>query len=350
MSNPTQRTLSSADVCVFVAASFGHDVAVAGCAELHGGGFATVWRVHLDDGRTVVLKVAPPAGARLLRYEDGLTEAESHYFQLVGAQAPGVPVPEVLHHWHDRDVCDGDWLFTSHLPGIALSELSGAAGQSVLTALDESAVRWESGVAVAQLHQVTGDRYGYSGARTHASSWPTAFGAMVEDLLADAVDWQVELPVPAARLRQVVSDSGDALNVVDRPSLVHFDLWDGNVLAAPDGAGAAHLSGLVDGERFLFGDPLIDLVSPVLFRRIENEPEHPFLGGYAHRSGRPTFDDAALRRLSLYRVFLYLLMTVEMPSRGMTGQADRGRRDHLAGLLQREVADLGRTTQPRERS
>ena len=53
-----------------------------------------------------------------------------------------------------------------------------------------------------------------------------------------------------------------------RPALLHFDLWDGNVLGGPDG-----LTGLVDGERWLFGDPLMDIVSPALRRRIEREPD-----------------------------------------------------------------------------
>jgi hypothetical protein len=79
------------------------------------------------------------------------------------------------------------------------------------------------------------------------------------------------------------------------------------------------LAGLVDGERFLFGDPLLDFVSPALFRRIEEEPEHPFVLGYAAASGRPAaFTAGERRRLELYRLHLYLLMTVEMPSRGMT--------------------------------
>ena len=62
--------------------------------------------------------------------------------------------------------------------------------------------------------------------------------------------------------------------------MLHFDCWDGNVLAAPDRDGRLRLRGLVDGERFLYGDPLLDLVSPLLFRRVEDEPEHPLLRGY----------------------------------------------------------------------
>ncbi len=56
-----------------------------------------MWRATLTDGRAVVVKVGPPADARLLRYERGLIAAEAEYFRTVRAGAPAVPVPEVLH-------------------------------------------------------------------------------------------------------------------------------------------------------------------------------------------------------------------------------------------------------------
>lgn len=118
------------------------------------------------------------------------------------------------------------------------------------------------------------------------------FAAIVEDVLADAATWGVDLPVDAQVIRQCSP--------------------------APGLDGAMWLSGLVDGEWFLFGDPLIDFVSPAISQRMEDFPEHPFLRGYAQTLGRPiTFNAGAKRRLALYRMHLYLLMTVELPSRAM---------------------------------
>ncbi|MFC7549141.1 hypothetical protein [Plantactinospora sp. GCM10030261] len=90
----------------------------------------------------------------------------------------------------------------------------------------------------------------------------------------------------------------------------------------------------------------MDLVSPVLFRRAEDEPAHPFLGGYraAARDLPAGLDDAggfdadARRRLGLYRLHLYLLMTVEMPSRGITRAEQPVRYERLAHLLDHELA------------
>ncbi|MFI5485997.1 MULTISPECIES: phosphotransferase family protein [Micromonospora] len=328
--SPTQRVLSPADVADYVRASLGPDRGVAACGPLTGGGYAAVWWVRLDDGREVVLKVAPPPAVPLLRYERGLAAAEARYFRLAATHAPGVPVPPVLHHGvHPRL---GEWLVTGRLPGRSLSDLASSG-------VDGGRARYDFGTALATVHRVTGDRFGYDDGRTGGSTWAEAFAAMIEDLLADAADWRV--PVPVERIRSAVRLHRRLLDQVRRPALVHFDGWDGNVLAEPDGDGPYRMCGLVDGERYLFGDPMVDLVSPLLLRRAEDEPDHPFLRGYAAATDDPPVFDAGLRRrLGLYRMHLYLLMIVEMPSRGMTPASHPDRHDGLARLLDEELTAL----------
>ena len=141
--------------------------------------------------------------------------------------------------------------------------------------------------------------------------------------------------MPPDRIRELVAGSAAELDEVDRPALVHFDLWDGNVLAVQ-----GRLAGLVDGERYLYGDPLVDFVSPVVLRRVEDEPAHPFVRGYAAATGTPVvFDAPARRRLALYRIYLYLIMIVEVPSRGID---DPWRQTGLADLLVDEATLLTR--------
>ncbi len=309
MRSPTQPVLSREDVESVLADGLG-DVAVVEAAELGGGTFASVWRAVLADGREIVVKVGPPPGARLLAYEKGLIPAEAEYFRLVRDHAPGVPVPSVLAV-HD------DWIITTLVPGRPLTDR------------DSPRARVELGAAIAAVHEISGPHFGYPGDRPSGPDWPTAFTAVVAALRADAAEWNVPLPP----LDGVVERHHDVLAAVTRPALLHFDLWDGNVLVSPPGG----LAGLVDGERYLYGDPLLDLVSPALFRRIEDEPEHPFLRGY--RPG--PLDDAARIRLSLYRLHLYVLMIAEGPSRGIE-RAD-GRHDYVTGLLNSELALLAAT-------
>jgi len=322
--SPTQRAGGPQDVVAAARVSFG-DVPVVAATPLRGGSFGSVWRVDLADGRRTVFKSAPEPGARLLRYEAGMLAAAAEYLRLV-TDLPGVPAARLL------DLAE-DWLFMTWLPGTGLPELPPGT--------DTAPARRDCGAAVARLHEVTGELFGYTGGvRAQAATWPDAFAGMIEELLADAVDFDVTLPVPPAELRALVAAHTDLLAGVVTPSLLHFDLWDGNVLATVDPVtGAPRLSGLVDGERFLWGDLLLDFVSPALMRDILATPDHPFVTGYLER--RPiALDAAAHRRLHLYQLHLYLVMLVEYPSRGMTPTSPPGRWDAISAAFRTAVDHL----------
>lgn len=322
MHSPTQRILTAADVVAAAAVSFGAGTPVVDLAPLGGGSFGSVWRVDLADGRRTVLKSAPRPGARLLRYEAGMLAAEAGYLRLA-AGVPGVPAPRLLH---EAD----DWLFMTLLPGVALPDLP--------PGMDTAGVRRECGATVARLHAVTGDYFGYPGDRPRAATWPEAMAAIFEALLADAADFEVTLPVPPAAIRAVVADHHDLLATVTTPSLLHWDLWDGNVLVTRDTAGP-RLSGLVDGERYMWGDPLVDFVSPALMRDILETPDDPFVAGYRERRA-VTLDADAHRRLRLYQLHLYLLMLIEYPSRGMSREDPPGRWEAIAAQVTRAYGHL----------
>lgn len=334
MAGPTQRVMDRTTVERVIAASLGPGVLVGSAAPLTGGGFAAVWKVVLGDGRALVLKAAPPDAVPLLRYERGLIAAEADFFRLVRTGVPELPVPEVVSHGTDRAVLDGDWLLTTWLPGTPLP-----GWRAVHPDGDTRPARRALGSAVAGLSVLSSPRFGYSGDRPGGTSWPLAFGAIVESLLADAAAWRVDVPGGPARVRALLSTAHDVLADVARARLVHVDVWDGNVLVTSEPADpeVAVLSGLVDGERHLFGDPLVDLVSPALFRRIEDDRASAFLAGWAQRLGRPMLlGEREVVRLALYRVHLYLVMLVEMPSRGTPGDGDQ--RAMLETLLDEEIA------------
>jgi len=241
--SPTKRRLCAETVAKVARECLGRSFDPADCREIGSAGFAAVWRV----GETLVLKCAPPPQARLLAYERGLLGHEADYYRLAADVAP---LPRVVYYGSSVALDGSPVLFASFLAGTPLNEL-----QHVETA----DVRRELGAAVARIHRIGGARFGYAGARPSGPDWASAFAAIVDSLLDDARRFDVSLPVPRSRLRAAAAST--ALTAVAQPTLVHFDLWDGNVLAE-ETDGGWRLAGLVDGERHLYGDPLVDLVSP----------------------------------------------------------------------------------------
>ena len=88
----------------------------------------------------------------------------------------------------------------------------------------------------ARIHRVKGTVFGYEQA-AQGATWREAFLAMVDDLRDDAARFHV----PIEDLAPVVDANAHLLDAVEEPSLIHFDLWDGNILVE-DG----EVTGLID--------------------------------------------------------------------------------------------------------
>jgi aminoglycoside phosphotransferase (APT) family kinase protein len=233
-----------------------------------------------------------------LSYERDLMRTETLFYRTAAA----LPVPRVVHADFSRSLLDSDFLLMTELPG------DNWYGQrESLANADRQRLRGDLGRLVASLHRITGSGFGYP-QREKSSSWRTAFLGMLDALLADAAHWETPLPQSLSELRQLVAANAHVLDDVTTPVLVHFDLWAGNILLHEN-----QITGIVDGERAFWGDPLAEMVSLALFASIEDDAS--FLAGY----GGIDFTDSARRRLALYRTYLYLIMLIEGAPRGYSG-------------------------------
>jgi aminoglycoside phosphotransferase (APT) family kinase protein len=328
----TKRRVSEEELARLVDRGFG-PARVAGWCELTGGTYNAVYAVGLDDGREFVLKVAPPPGLKLLTHEVDLLRTEVDFYQR--AARAGVPVPEVAYADFNREMVETDYAFLSLIPGDELRVL-----QADLPAPEVAAVRVELAALAARLHTVTGPAYGYPlrGSRSWQPTWRGAFGAMVDDILADARRLGKPLPATPDRIGELMHRHAEVLDDVDHPALVHFDLWDGNVFVTRGGDGA-RVAGLIDGERAFFGDPVAEFVSMALFRDLEEVPE--LLAGYAEGSGVPfTLTASVRRRLNLYTAYLYVIMAIEGATRGWHEPARLEHETWLVEKLDHQLALL----------
>jgi len=204
----------------------------------------------LDDGREVVLRIAPPDDAGFLFYERRMMAQEPTLHRLL-REKTAIPVAEVLAYDDSRRLLDRDFLVLSRLPGTALSDLS-VTGDAVNRVLEQV------GRHLRQLHDTCrADRYGYLGEHRPMQpqdTWAAAFRVMWDKLVGDihacgAYD--------AAEARAVRSALDPHLAAFDRPvpsCLLHMDIWSQNILVD----GEATVAGIVDWDRALWGDPEIE--------------------------------------------------------------------------------------------
>ncbi|WP_028049543.1 phosphotransferase family protein [Cellulomonas sp. URHD0024] len=294
--------------------ALGPDAVVDDATEITHGWFNVVYLVRLRTGRTVVLKIAPPGAVDVLTYERDMLATEVHALRLV-RERTDVPVPEVLFVDETRELCDADWFVMSFVDGENLSLLRDTLPPAERDAYDE-----QLGAANRAMNEIVGDHFGPLGG-PGGDSWRLVFLGMLENVLSDGERRGVDIGQAYDDLRTLVAAHAGCLDEVTEPRFVEWDLWVGNVLVR-DGA----ITGVVDHERALFGDPLIESG----FTSWDGGEPGAFQRGY----GRGALTPSERERRCLYDVYLFLVMTIETVYRGHT---DPSQYDWARGLLDQAV-------------
>lgn len=291
-------------------------------SELGHGWFNVAYRMRLRDGRAVVLKIAPPPAVEVMTYERGAMAIELAALRLV-SEHTGVPVPAVDFADQSRVLCDADYFF---MPYIDADNLGIVRGK--LSAADLDVYHEALGTANRELNSIRGKAFGPLAGPGDAS-WRRVYTGIVEDVLRDGERRQVDLGFDYDVIREVLAANAGSLEEVAEPAFVEWDLWDSNVMIR-DGA----IVGIIDHERALFGDPLMEAGFLATQVPAFGDPA-AFMRGY----GRGALTETEQVRRRLYSLHLFLIMVIESVYRG---HSDPWEYDWARGLLAGIMASLGR--------
>jgi len=296
MYSKTKPNLSTTTIQSLVSRAFGKGVSALRIMELNDGWFNAAYRLELDNHINTVLKVAPAPECPVLTYEKQCMAIEVHTIQWL--KGKGIPVPQVYYTDFSQMYMANNYYFMQFFNGLTLN----VAIQQMNDNQKEH-ILWEFGAVMGKINSLKGVGFGPIIDQT-SKSWHSAFFTMVEDILADADRFNVLLPVAPQKLLATLLQSSRVLAHVSKPSLVHWDSWEGNVIIDYR-EDVPYIRGIIDWERSFFGDPLSEHV-------FVTKKSKSFYAGYGKNLLGHT--DAFLRR-QLYTVYLNLVMLVECASR-----------------------------------
>ncbi|MDF2935259.1 MAG: aminoglycoside phosphotransferase family protein [Paenibacillaceae bacterium] len=313
MESGTKLRLEEAVLKVLVREAFGTEPEEI--EELSDGWANTAYRVRLPGGRRVVLKLAPLPEVKQMRYEVKLMQTEVDMLERLDGV---LPVPRVLAYDTSRRLVASDYFFMEHLDGTPFDKL-----KPLLNPEERGVVERQLGQYNRTLNEIRGDRFGpYLAPAAAGIGWYEVFLGMIRDVLEDGKEMAVEFPVPVNEIVSQVENSRNALEEVKEPRLLHWDLWAGNVFVLE-----GEISGIIDFERAIWGDPLIE----AYFR--SKTMTEAFRQGYGWEE---SFTAAEETRRLLYDLYLHLVMHVERPFRQFTSP------DHEAWTRDRLLEDWKR--------
>ena len=259
--------------------------------ELHGGEIGAVYQVDFADRTSpLVLKVYSEALHWKMR-------KEANVCRLL-ADRLGVPVPRILLADDSRSLIDLNFIVMSKLEGRLLGNI-----ERTLTPPQLFAAYSQMGQLLREIHRIAMDSFGYIGPD---GVWTAHAGNRVyvtfqfDRKLADFVKHGGDSTL-CERAKAFIVAHTPLLDGCSTASLCHFDFHAGNILALPVN-GAPRLSGLLDFEGAIAGDPLMDLAKAMYYFTAADAPKtEGLLDGYG-AIDRPDWQST----LALYRLYCTL--------------------------------------------
>jgi aminoglycoside phosphotransferase (APT) family kinase protein len=298
-----QQPVAPAEIEALCARAFGSRTRVVAAHELGGGEFNSIYRVRLaDEAGEVMLRAGPRAEVALPWHEHDLLRREHSILPYFALIAP--LLPRTLAVDFTRELVERDYLFQTVMPG---EQWQAVVGE--LTEAETEALMRQMACIAITIHAVRGERFGAPWPGRSFATWSEMVRDWLERAIADAEGLGLETG-PLRRGLARAEARAEALDTMVRtPRLLHGDLWPFNLLiareeaegvadgTADDGSGT-HITAVLDYDRALWGDPLMDWTFHLLPRKATPREQAAFWEAYG-----PLHDDAETRfRVALYEV------------------------------------------------
>lgn len=295
MESKTKVKLSPTDIQRIVNHAFG-ETAIVSVYELTDGYFNTAYHITMRNGHgQTVLKVGPPVNADMLTYEQNILRAEVDAMKLATAD-PRIPVPRVIYDDFSRILLPYEYYFMDFVEGMTWDKIRDTHSEA-----QNNSIEFQLGRITACINAFEHPTFGYFAYGPDFDTWPDAFAWMCEQLFADARRYGIVLDLSEAEFFDKLDEHRAIFAEVTRPRLVHWDLWAGNIFVARDENSPA-ITGIVDFERSLWGDPLME----AYLARLNNMPN--YMAGYGQ--DLLATHSQRLRRI-FYNIYLHLIMVIE---------------------------------------
>lgn len=283
--------------------------------ELKEGYFNVAYCIKLEDGKEVILKVAPPRDAEIMSYENNIMMTEVETMKLV-KEKTDVPIPYIYYYDDSKTICNAEYFFMEKIEGTNYVSIKEKLSQKEISEIENQLGQYNRSI-----NGITGDYFGYNGQKeSQGSSWKMVFVKLVDDLLADGVKKNVDIGLHYEQVRDLVNRFANYLETVITPHLVHWDLWDGNIFVKN-----GKITGIIDFERAMWADPLIEH-----YFKEADKTSDAFMKGY----GKSSFSDEEIIKRVLYNIHLYLIMTIECAYRNYEND---GQYNWAKEMLEKEI-------------
>lgn len=259
--------------------------------ELADGMCNATYYISFHDGSESILKIASKDKKGSITNEINLMQAEVTAMKIVRENC-SFKVADVQYYDSSNLICDGNYFFMEKIEGENFHCV-----KNRFTKDEVARINTEIGKISKELSNVQNTVFGFLGEDNRYDSLYEFVKQMLKNLISDAEKRNIDILYGEQFYLSELEKEKHAFETVCYSSLVHWDMWEGNVFVK-DG----HVSGVIDWERALWGEPYMDDRF-----RMHNRCNH-FLEGF----GKTTFEENEIKRMRWYNIILYLTMSIEV--------------------------------------
>jgi len=278
---------------------------VTGVSNIHGGEIAAVYMITFEGPYPpVILKVYPEALHWKMR-------KEANVLSLVQPRM-SVPIPRILLADDSKQIVALNFILMTKLDGEILAGI-----EPTLTSDELLSSYSQIGKLLRELHRLPMQAFGYigpNGILTEHATNQTYLSVQFDRKLKEFTERGGALGL-SRRVDEYVARWAHLLQECTRPVLCHNDLHAGNLLADFT-AGSLHLTGVLDFEGALAGDPLMDVAKALYY--LSDDTKKALLEGYGDM-GRRRWSET----LALYHLYFVLELWCWMAQIGTREPLDK---------------------------
>ncbi len=319
MESVTKKVISEEELKKILDSVYNYKRKLMSYLELTDGCFNNSYHLIFEDGEQVVLKVAPPKDVEVLTYEKNMMETEVQVMRMV-EENTCVPVPHIIAFDCSKTIIDSPFFLMEYLEGEPFNKLYDKFSDEILLGIHKKVASYAK-----EIHQVKAPFFGLLNQTScQFQTWYPCFVKLMKDLFDDLSRKDYVVPFSEDEIMNILFENQEAFMEVKEPVLLHKDIWDGNVFVREDGT----ISGLIDFERAIYAEPLLDLVCSM-----KEETVH-----YIRAIGlSEDFTENEKIRIAFYRFYLFFMMSIEIPYRKYSDQGfidwiEKVMREHYQAL------------------
>ncbi|KAG9122362.1 hypothetical protein FRC07_001305 [Ceratobasidium sp. 392] len=263
----TKTRLEPTKIREIVTKLYGNTLEKFEVSEFTNGCYNAAYHIITEHG-PCVLKVAPKPSVRVLRYEHNILDAEVRVLNILSRLQAPLRTPKVLTFDPSCSIIEAPYAIIEYIPGETLEKCKESLSEADAAAVDKACghhLRYVNNITRAKSGDDRPDgpisEFGHCAIDApRFPTWREAFSQFILDLLADGEKAGVE-GIPHDEIKAVLSTHEAIFDEVTEARLVILDMWDGNILVSfsdPTTKTGASVSGTVDYERALWGDPLME--------------------------------------------------------------------------------------------